>query len=63
MTTIYLGQVTDAVYELMGCHKAGNVKRHFVDEVFSNVDVDKDGVVTKDWFLAFFTRIDVIFYH
>jgi hypothetical protein len=48
--------VTDAVYELMGCNAPVGRKKHFVDEVFSNMGGDTDGLVTREMFLAFFNR-------
>ena len=34
-------------------------KKQFVDEVFSNMGGDEDGLVTREMFLAFFNRIIV----
>jgi hypothetical protein len=43
----------------MGCHAPVGRKRQFVDEVFSNMGGDNDGLVTRDMFLEFFNRIVV----
>ena len=51
--------MTNAVYELMGCHSPAGRKKQFVDEVFSRVGGDNNGLVTREMFLAFFNRIVV----
>ena len=51
--------MTAAVYELIGCQEPKGRKRQFVDEVFSNMGGDQDGLVTRDMFLAYFNRIVV----
>ena len=48
--------MTAAVYELRGCQAPKGRKRQLVDEVFSNMGGDEDGLVTKESFLAFCNR-------
>ena len=54
-------QVTDSIYDLMGCKASASAKCQYVDDIFNNMDDDNDGLVTKDEFISFFSRLEVSF--
>ena len=59
--TMFYPQVTDSIYDLMGCKASASAKCQYVDDIFNNMDDDNDGLVTKDEFISFFSRLEVSF--
>ena len=52
-TNYFLLQVSDSIYDLMGGDTPSSQKMQFVDKVFTRMDMDGDGVVTKDEFISY----------
>ena len=46
-------QVSESIYDLMGSEASSTQKMQFVDNVFTKMDMNGDGVVTKEEFMNY----------
>ena len=56
-------QVIESIYDLMGCKRSNSMKYENIDQIFNNMDVDDDGLVTEDEFVSFFNTVNVSSFH
>ena len=53
---IVFRQVTDSIYDLVGAEAERRTRLQTVEKVFSGMDSDRDGLVSRDEFLEYCSR-------
>ena len=49
-------QVTDSIYDLVGAEDEGRARLQIVEKVFSGMDTDRDGLVSREEFVEYCSR-------
>ena len=49
-------QVTDSIYDLVGAEAERRARLQTVEKVFTGMDSDRDGMVSRDEFLEYCSR-------
>ena len=54
--TFLFTQVTDSIYDLVGAEAERRARLQTVEKVFTGMDSDRDGMVSRDEFLEYCSR-------
>ena len=54
--TFLFTQVTDSIYDLVGAEAEGRTRLQIVEKVFSGMDTDRDGLVSREEFVEYCSR-------